>query len=239
MPVGRLLYLTEWELTRPVARGMTRSSFGMPDTSRAARHVLKDYVNAKLLYAHPPPGVDPDEFMSTSREQTLARLEAEYRGGRKKAPTTHVGKNADTYIPSSAPSDATGITDPQPGDSEPLTKQMQEQQRQRQLTTQSIRASAASAPSRTGSQKAEALDGVFFTEAGPAPRPVVAGARQGPADKQEGGLGYSRNTAYPHQRQLGPDGMPISQYASMGRNKGDKKHFKVREGKKRSGKGYD
>lgn len=210
---------------------MTRSSFGMPDTSRAARHVLKDYVNAKLLYAHPPPGVDSDDFMKTSREQTLARLEAEYMAGRKKAPTTHVGKNADTYVPASA-SDATGIVDPQPGDSAPLTKQ-------RQLTTQSLRANAASAPGRTGSQKAEALDGVFFTESGPAPRPVVSGSRQGPADKQEGGLGYSRNTAYPHQRMLGPDGMPISQYSEMGRNRNDKKHYKVREGKKRSGKGYD
>lgn len=211
---------------------MTRSSFGMPDTSRAARHVLKDYVNAKLLYAHPPPGIDSDEFMSTSREQTLARLDAEYKAGRKKAPTTHVGKNADTYVPSAAPADATGIVDPQPGDSAPLTKQ-------RQLTTQSQRANAATGVGRTGSQKAQALDGVFFTDAGPAPRPVVSGFRQGPADQQEGGLGYSRNVAYPHQRQLGPDGMPISQYAEMGRNKNDKKHFKIREGKKRSGKGYD
>jgi large subunit GTPase 1 len=38
---------------------------------------------------------------------------------------------------------------------------------------------------------------------------------------------------------LGPDGMPISQYSTMGRNNGDKKHFKTKEGKKRSGKGYD
>lgn len=214
----------------------------MPDTSRAARYVLKDYVVAKLLYAHPPPGIDPDFFMETSRAQTLARLEAEYKAGRKKAPTTHVGKNADTYVPA-APSGAgadadtnaataTGVVDPQQDDSAPVTKQ-------RQLTSQSLRASAASAPGRTGSQKAEALDGVFFTEAGPAPRPVVSGARQGPADAQEGGLGYSRTQTYPHQRMLGPDGMPISQYSKMGRNAGDKKHFRVREGKKRSGKGYD
>lgn len=220
-------------LTRSVARGMTRASFGMPDTSRAARYVLKDYVIAKLLYAHPPPGIDPDFFMETSRAQTLARLEAEYKAGRKKAPTTHVGKNADTYVPA-APSDATatGVVDPQADDAAPVTKQ-------RQLTSQSLRANAASAPGRTGSQKAEALDGVFFTEAGPAPRPVVSGARQGPADAQEGGLGYSRTQTYPHQRMLGPDGMPISQYSSMGRNQGDKKHFRVREGKNRSGKGYD
>lgn len=227
------------ELTLQVARGMTRASFGMPDTSRAARYVLKDYVIAKLLYAHPPPGIDPDFFMETSRAQTLARLEAEYKAGRKKAPTTHVGKNSDTYVPAapadgSAPADptATGIVDPQQDDAAPVTKQ-------RQLTSQSIRASAASAPGRTGGQKAAALDGVFFTEAGPAARPVVSGSRQGPADAQEGGLGYSRQQRYPHQRMLGPDGMPILQNTTMGRNAGDKKHFRVREGKKRSGKGYD
>ena len=231
-----------------VARGMTRSSFGMPDTSRAARHVLKDYVNAKLLFAHPPPGIDVDEFMSTSREQTIARLDAEYAAGRKRAPTHNVSKNADTYIPTgnaaAKPTPADGETETdagtdageaqtQPGISSVATI------KQRQLTTQSIRANAASAPGRTGSQKAAALDGVFFTEAGPAARPVVSGSRQGPADVQEGGIGFSRDTRYPHQRMLGPDGMPISQYSTMGRNNGDKRHFKTKEGKKRSGKGYD
>lgn len=215
----------------------------MPDTSRAARHVLKDYVNAKLLYAHPPPGIDPDFFMETSREQTIARLDAEYAAGRKRAPTTHVGKNADTYVGSSTAAPAAtgaegegegGETEAQPEVTAPAPTT-----RQRQLITQSIRANAASAPGRTGSQKVAALDGVFFTESGPAARPVVAGSRQGPADKQEGGVGFSRDTRYPHQRQLGPDGMPISQYSGMGRNNGDKKHFKTKEGKKRSGKGYD
>jgi large subunit GTPase 1 len=226
---------------------MTRASFGMPDTSRAARHILKDYVNAKVLYAHPPPGIDSDEFMSTSREQTLARLEAEYMAGRKRAPTTHVGKNADTYVgPASAtPAAPTGTQEGEDtADPEQQQQQPQEESapttatKQRQLTTQSIRANAASAPGRTGSQKAAALDGHFFTEAGPAARPVVSGSRQGPADTQEGGLGFSRDTRYPHQRTLGPDGMPISQYAGLGRNN-DKQHFKRKEGKKRSGKGYD
>lgn len=221
---------------------MTRASFGMPDTSRAARHVLKDYVNAKLLYAHPPPGIEADFFMETSREQTIARLDAEYAAGRKRAPTTNVGKNADTYVgPSTAPAPAAGAegedeeAEPQPEIAAPAAPTA----RQRQLITRSIKANAASAPGRTGSQMAAALDGVFFTESGPAARPVVSGSRQGPADKQEGGVGFSRDTRYPHQRQLGPDGMPISQYSTMGRNNADKKHFKTKEGKKRSGKGYD
>ncbi|KAK8199630.1 nucleolar GTP-binding protein 2 [Phyllosticta capitalensis] len=41
------------------ARGFSTSgSKGQPDESRAARYILKDYVNGKLLYCHPPP-VDP------------------------------------------------------------------------------------------------------------------------------------------------------------------------------------
>lgn len=37
------------------ARGYMRAGVGLPDESRAARYILKDYVNAKLLYCHPPP----------------------------------------------------------------------------------------------------------------------------------------------------------------------------------------
>ncbi|KZV93783.1 putative LSG1-large-subunit GTPase [Exidia glandulosa HHB12029] len=79
-----------------IARGFARAGQGNPDESRAARYVLKDYVNAKLLYCHPPPGVDPDEFNTKSRNATLARLQA---SSRKRAPVTRVGKGADTFIP--------------------------------------------------------------------------------------------------------------------------------------------
>jgi large subunit GTPase 1 len=45
------------------ARGFTRTGQGQPDESRAARYVLKDYVNGKLLFCMPPPGdIDPFEF---------------------------------------------------------------------------------------------------------------------------------------------------------------------------------
>jgi len=45
------------------ARGFTRTGQGQPDESRAARYVLKDYVNGKLLFCQPPPGdLDPFEF---------------------------------------------------------------------------------------------------------------------------------------------------------------------------------
>jgi large subunit GTPase 1 len=52
------------------ARGFTTTGQGQPDESRAARYILKDYVNGKLLFCHPPPplsleegpAIDPAEF---------------------------------------------------------------------------------------------------------------------------------------------------------------------------------
>ncbi|KAL4800982.1 hypothetical protein BDV19DRAFT_6180 [Aspergillus venezuelensis] len=52
------------------ARGFATTGQGQPDESRAARYVLKDYVNGKLLFCHPPPTndnenedpIDPAEF---------------------------------------------------------------------------------------------------------------------------------------------------------------------------------
>lgn len=41
------------------ARGFMKTGAGNPDDSRAARYVLKDYVNGKLLYCHPPPADPP------------------------------------------------------------------------------------------------------------------------------------------------------------------------------------
>ena len=35
---------------------------GIPDGSRAARLILKDYVNGKVLYCYPPPGYNSEEF---------------------------------------------------------------------------------------------------------------------------------------------------------------------------------
>lgn len=37
------------------ARGYMTQGFGSADEPRAARYILKDYVNGKLLYVHPPP----------------------------------------------------------------------------------------------------------------------------------------------------------------------------------------
>jgi large subunit GTPase 1 len=78
-----------------VARGFMRSSQGNPDEARAARFVLKDYVNAKLLYAHAPPDIEKDVYMAISRDRAKERLRL---AGKKLAPTTRVAKGADTFV---------------------------------------------------------------------------------------------------------------------------------------------
>lgn len=202
-----------------IARGMTRSSFGMPDTSRAARYVLKDYVNAKLLYGRAPPGMDADAYMSTSRAETLRKLEEGYAAGRKRAPETHVSKNSDTYI---APASKPAISTMEPIEEGPAP------------THRQISQKSATAAGRSGRAKANALEDHFFSEPGAMPRVVVKGRSQGEAPEMD----FSRPTLYPHQRRLGPDGMPILETGVKVRNNG-KKHFKEKRGKQRSGRGYD
>ena len=46
---------------------------GTPDVNRGARYILKDYVNGKLLYCYPPPGIQDakafqDHKYSTEKE---------------------------------------------------------------------------------------------------------------------------------------------------------------------------
>lgn len=46
-----------------MARGFTKAGHqGNPDDARAARILLKDFVNGKMIYCHPPPGTAADEF---------------------------------------------------------------------------------------------------------------------------------------------------------------------------------
>jgi len=76
------------------ARGFVRQGQGNPDESRSARYVLKDYVNARLLYCHPPPKIvgdaevtssvaleegDADEFNAGIRDRARRRI-AQRRG---------------------------------------------------------------------------------------------------------------------------------------------------------------
>lgn len=45
-----------------LSRGFTKSTQGNPDESRSARYILKDYVNAKIIWCQPPPELDELEF---------------------------------------------------------------------------------------------------------------------------------------------------------------------------------
>ncbi|GAQ45421.1 hypothetical protein AtubIFM55763_002106 [Aspergillus tubingensis] len=82
---------TSHELLRAYARarGFATTGQGQPDESRAARYILKDYVNGKLLFCHPPPvpegndPIDPIEFnkdlydmahLPARRQAQLAKL---------------------------------------------------------------------------------------------------------------------------------------------------------------------
>ena len=41
---------------------------GLPDSSRAARIILKDYVDGRLIYCHAPPGIKQQEFQPVTAE---------------------------------------------------------------------------------------------------------------------------------------------------------------------------
>lgn len=50
---------------------------GMPDVQRAARYILKDYVNGKLLFCYPPTGLDSVEFQNHKYDPEKERKYAE------------------------------------------------------------------------------------------------------------------------------------------------------------------
>ncbi|KAI2621787.1 P-loop containing nucleoside triphosphate hydrolase protein [Hypoxylon sp. NC1633] len=69
------------------ARGFTTQGVGQPDESRAARVILKDYVNGKLLYVEPPPGwgdgadfnrelYDPEHLPAKRKAALIASMDA-------------------------------------------------------------------------------------------------------------------------------------------------------------------
>jgi large subunit GTPase 1 len=56
---------------------------------------MKDYVNAKILYCHPPPDIAEAAFNQRTHELAMQRF-----ADKKRAPVTRVGKGADTFVPS-------------------------------------------------------------------------------------------------------------------------------------------
>jgi large subunit GTPase 1 len=82
MPVRFLLGFFRGGTDCLVARGYTRSSQGNPDESRAARYILKDYINGRILHCIPPEGVDAVQFneeiyqgktLSAKREEKIKK----------------------------------------------------------------------------------------------------------------------------------------------------------------------
>ncbi|BGP07409.1 hypothetical protein JCM10049v2_003240 [Rhodotorula toruloides] len=94
--------------TFSIARGFFTGGQGNPDQSRSSRLVLKDYVNGKLLYCHPPPGIDSDDFNRETRD--IERLRAQNKLKRKMAPMTRVSQKSDYYVhnPAAAAAGAPG-----------------------------------------------------------------------------------------------------------------------------------
>lgn len=192
-----------------VARGFARAGQGTPDEARAARYILKDYVNAKLLYCHPPPDIDSVEFNEETRAISLERV-----AGKKRAPTTRVGKDSVTFIPSNPVPMSTGDG--------------------------STPSNSVSASNSKGSGRVNALDHEFFESNafGGESRPFIQ------SGGDQNGSTFSRVKMFPHQFGVGDDGRPLSEADAAARMQamqtlGKKHHKKARRTKHRSGKGFD
>jgi len=192
-----------------VARGFSRAGQGTPDEARAARYILKDYVNAKLLYCHPPPNVGSVEFNEEARTISLERV-----AGKKRAPTTRVGKDSVTFIPSNTPL-ATTKDGSTPSN---------------QLITSNSK----------NSRRVNALDHEFFESNafGGDSRPFIQ------SGGDQNGSTFSRVKMFPHQFGIGDDGRPLSVAEVTARTQamqmpGRKQHKKAKRTKQRSGKGFD
>ncbi|TKA54091.1 hypothetical protein B0A53_03468 [Rhodotorula sp. CCFEE 5036] len=90
------LTASEFLTSFSIARGFFTGGQGNPDHSRSSRLVLKDYVNGKLLFCHPPPGIEADDFNAETRDLELLRAQNKLR--QKMGPTTRVGKGSDYFV---------------------------------------------------------------------------------------------------------------------------------------------
>lgn len=235
-------YLSPFLIHLSVARGFTRASFGLPDTSRAARYVLKDYVNAKLLYCHPPPDVDADVFNAEQRENAMLQYI-----GKKRAPTSRVGRGADTFVKPTPVAELGPVYD-ENGKQVDVAGGVSDKERARYFP--SISGTADNRPSQPMSNISRNIDGVFFEK--DTARLEARPRTMGTTSKIEGAAGFSRPRMYNVQNAIGDDGLPITgdqpsrmalidgQRERLESGKASKKHFKPKKHiKKRSGAGYD
>ncbi|KAF8641100.1 hypothetical protein AX17_000743 [Amanita inopinata Kibby_2008] len=180
-----------------VARGFMRSGQGNPDESRAARYLLKDYVNGKILFCHPPPDISPDDFNKKTHALSLTRAIK-----KKWAPATRVVKHSNTFVAL----ESTG--------------------------------SPTNAPLQRGTQS-QAIDNTFFGTNLGSYRPHVSGS------SGRHGEEFTRPKSFPHQNIIANDGTALDPYQARremllnNAGLGKKHHRKVKQGKQRSGRGYD
>jgi len=82
----------EFLRTYCIARSLLASSSGIPDYHRAARVVLSDYVNGKLLFCHAPPTQgDIDQFEAIFQRETISTVLCKTKKIREKlAPVSNV-----------------------------------------------------------------------------------------------------------------------------------------------------
>lgn len=208
-----------------MARGYFTQGQGNPDESRASRYILKDYVNAKLLYSHPPPGIDANKFNEETRELVIEALSHKHKN--KRAPANRVGKKSSTFIQQQHFSDdedfeENGIVE-EDGSAIADSGRMTSSARPRQ------------------SVKANVLDTNFFTDSGMSSRMLVNGVTANASGD------IARGALYPHQRRLDASGQRLSgrkmrELEAMGAIQAgsSKKHNKGnKRAKARSGGGYE
>ena len=210
-----------------VARGFFTQGQGNPDESRASRYILKDYVSAKLLYCHPPPGIDSNQYNSETRDLIKMALSQKLRS--KRAPTNRVGKKSATFVK---------LPNESASDEKEMEEQTEASQNESHSVTSLVPTLLQNRPRQ--SARADTLDRDFL--ALPISSTVFV---NGIAANSSGQT--SRTTMYPHQRQLGSDGARIPtrklrELESLGAIQAGltKKHYKGNKRQKaRSGAGYD
>jgi large subunit GTPase 1 len=173
-------------------------------------------VAAKLLYSHPPPGVDADEYNSETRSLVLDALSRKQRI--KRAPANRVGKKSATFIPEVL-SDEEGPEGVEiDGDMASL---------------------ATSAKRPAQSSRANALDKNFFLNSGVSSRMFVNGAAASGAISRGALYAHQRQIDDTGKR---ISGRKLRELESVGAivASGTKKHHKGnKRSKARSGGGYE
>jgi len=73
---------------------------GIPDGSRAARLILKDYVNGKVLYCYPPPNSTSEDFQQYSTHYHLDNNDSIDETNNEEGGTTETTSKPPRFQPS-------------------------------------------------------------------------------------------------------------------------------------------